>query len=282
MLLNWFSWSSVFFLNVPVAIIGVIGCLAVVPESFSKEAPKPDFPGVTLSIIGMVALVYGMIRAGEDSWLAIDVWISFAVAAVFITLFLLWQKRSPHPMLPLEFFKIKTFSGASIALSISSFAMMGSMYFFSQFFQSVQGYKPDHPLALCMLPMTPATLYFTMRSVKVIRRRGTRVTMTLGLLSSALGLMLFSLFVTINTPYLIMVLILLVMGMGAGCHEPRHQLDHEFPSCRTCRIGSAMNDTTREVGGTLGVACLLGSLMNSQYRATVDSLTPPSAALQRI
>jgi EmrB/QacA subfamily drug resistance transporter len=271
-LLNSYSWSSVFFLNVPIAAIGVIGVLRLVPESFSKNAPRPDLIGVVLSIIGLVSLIYAMIRVGEVGWLSYEVWISFALAAIFLITFFLWQKHIPNPILPLEFFRNRSFSGANIALTISTFAMMGSMFFFSQYFQSVQGFKPIIA-ALCMLPMTPAVLYSTMQSVSVNRKRGTRVTMAIGLLVTGLGLFLFSIFVGIHTDYYLMLIVLVVLGVGTGftMSPATNSIMNSLPPDRA-GIGSAMNDTTRQLGGTLGVA-ILGSLMNGRYRAGVGALT---------
>jgi EmrB/QacA subfamily drug resistance transporter len=235
LLLNSYSWSSVFFLNVPIAAIGVMGTFLFAPESFSLSVPKPDFVGVTLSIIGLVSLVYAMIRAGEVGWLAPEVWIAFMLAVVFLTAFILWQKHSANPMLPLVFFKNMSFTGANLALSISAFAMVGSMFFFSQYFQSVQRYKPIIA-ALCMLPMTPATLYSTMQSVRVNQRIGTKFTMAIGLLLTGLGLFLFSVVVTIGTPYYLMLIVLVVMGVWHWFYnEPCHEFDYEFSACKPSR-----------------------------------------------
>jgi len=271
-LLNTYSWSSVFFLNVPIAAFGVIGGLLLVPESFSSIVPKPDFIGVSLSILGLVSLVYAMIRAGEVSWLSPEVLISFILGAAFMTVFILWQKRSSNPMLPLEFFKNMSFTGANLALALSTFAMMGSMFFFSQYFQSVQGYSPIMA-ALCMLPMTPATLYSTLQSVGVTQKLGTRFTMALGLLVTGVGLFLFSLFVAIDTTYYLMLIVLIVLGVGTGLtmSPATNSIMNSLPAHRA-GIGSAMNDTTRQVGGTLGIA-VLGSLMNGRYRAWVGTLS---------
>jgi len=269
LLLNTYGWSSVFYLNVPVAILGIIGAALLLPESFSFNAPKPDLLGVALSAVGLVSLVYGMIRVGERGWLALEVWIAFAIAAVFLTAFIMWQKRSKNPMLPLEFFKNMSFTGANVSLVISSFAMMGSMYFFSQYFQSVQGFRPI-VAALCMLPMTPATLFSTMQSVRVTRIIGTRFTMAIGLLVTGLGLFLFSMVVHIGTPYYLMLLVLLILGSGVGftMSPATNSVMNSLPRERS-GIGSAMNDTTRQLGGALGVA-VLGSLMNGAYRLGVE------------
>ncbi|MEI7989570.1 MAG: MFS transporter [Chloroflexota bacterium] len=270
-LINSFNWSSVFYLNLPIVVIGLIGGYILVPESRDSNAPKPDIPGVFLSIIGLVTLVYGMIRAGEYGWTSNIVLISFGIAAVFLTAFIWWENHSSNPMLPLVFFKNMSFTGANAALTISAFAMMGSMYFFSQYFQSVQGYSPL-TAALCMLPMTPAVFFSTMASIRVDREFGTKPTMILGLFLSATGLFLFSQFAGINTPYGYILLVIITLGSGIGftMSPATNSVMSSLPPSRA-GIGSAMNDTTRQLGGALGVA-VLGAIMNGIYRSEVNHL----------
>lgn len=270
-LINSFDWSSVFFLNLPIVLVCAVGGYILVPESKDSSAPKPDFLGVVLSIIGLLALVFGMIQAGEKGWLSSSVLISFGIAVVFLYAFIRWENHSEAPMLPLHFFKNMSFTGANAALTISSFAMMGSMYFFSQFLQSVQGYSPLMA-AVCMLPMTPAVLFFTIKSVKFDRQFGTRFTMSLGLLLSGIGLFLFSRVAGIHTSYWYILLVQIFLGSGAGftMSPATNAVMSSLPPGRA-GIGSAMNDTTRQVGGALGVA-VLGALMNGTYRAGVGLL----------
>jgi len=270
-LISRFDWSSVFYLNLPIVVFCLLGGYTLVPESKDNRVPKPDLAGVALSIVGLFALVYAMIRAGESGWTANVVLVSFGIAVVFLSAFLWWESHSSNPMLPLEFFKNKSFSGANAALTISSFAMMGSMYFFSQFFQSVQGYSPL-VAALCMLPMTPAVFFSTMGSVRVDRRWGTKITMSLGLLLSGLGLFLFSQFAAIHTPYWSILLVIMALGSGIGftMSPATNAVMSSLPPSRA-GIGSAMNDTTRMLGGALGVA-VLGALMNGVYREGVEHL----------
>jgi EmrB/QacA subfamily drug resistance transporter len=280
-LIGSFHWSSVFYLNLPVVAIGIAGCILFVPESRDARTPKPDFPGVVLSIVGVVSLVYATILIGEKGWGSPMVWASFGVAAVFLTAFGWWEKRSPNPMLPFEFFKNRNFSGANIALTLSAFAMMGSMYLYSQFFQSIQGYFPLMA-AICMLPMTPFVLIFTLLSVRINRKMGTKFTMGLGLLCSALGAFLFSQLAGIHMNYWWMVLILFLNGAGAGLtmSPATSSIMNSLPPNRA-GIGSAMNDTTRQLGGALGVA-VLGALLNSTYRAQVRSLVNQSGITDKL
>lgn len=271
-LINSFNWSSVFYLNLPIVAIGIMGGIILVPESSDPATPKPDLPGVLLSIVGLISLVYGMIRAGEVGWTSGVVLLTFGIAFVFLAAFIWWENHSTNPMLPLEFFKNMAFTGANAALTISAFAMMGGMYFFSQFFQSVQGYSPL-VAALCMLPMTPVVFISTMTSVRVDRKLGTKFTMSLGLLLSGLGLYLFSQFAAIDTPYWFILIAIIFLGMGIGftMSPATTSIMNSLPPNRA-GIGSAMNDTTRQLGGALGIA-VLGALMNGIYRQDLNQLS---------
>jgi EmrB/QacA subfamily drug resistance transporter len=270
-LISAFDWSAVFYLNIPIVILCLAAGFSLVPESRDASAPKPDFPGVALSTGGLVALIYGMIRAGEAGWTAAAVWISFAIAGALLAGFAWWENRSPSPMLPLHFFKNMSFAGANAALTISSFAMMGSMYFNSQYFQSVEGYSPIIA-ALCMLPMTPVVFFSTMLSVPVDRKLGPKYTLCLGLLLTGLALFLFSQFIRPSTPYGYILLVLTIQGTGIGftMSPATNAVMSSLPPSRA-GIGSAMNDTTRQLGGALGVA-VLGALMNGTYRLGVSHL----------
>ena len=270
-LINSFSWASVFYLNVPIVAIGIIGGIVLVPESFDARAPKPDLPGILFSAIGVVMLVYGMIRAGEDGWTSGAVLSAFGVSVVFLAAFIWWENHSANPMLPLEFFKNMSFTGANVALTFSAFGMMGGMYFFSQFLQSVQGYSPLTS-ALCMFPMTPAVFIATMLSVRVNRSIGTKLTMCLGLLLSGMGIFVFSQVANISAPYwsILLVQILLGSGIGFTMSPATSSIMNSLPHNRA-GIGSAMNDTTRQLGGALGIA-VLGALMNGVYRREINQL----------
>jgi hypothetical protein len=174
-------------------------------------------------------------------------------------------------MLPLHFFKNMAFTGANAALTFSAFAMMGSMYFFSQYLQSVLGYPPILA-ALGMLPMTPAVLISTLSSVRLDHGLGTKLTVALGLVLSGVGLYMFSAFAGLATPYWQVLLVLLVLGTGIGftMSPATNSVMSSLPPKRA-GIGSAMNDTTRQLGGALGVA-ILGALMNGIYRGDVGKL----------
>jgi MFS family permease len=165
-----------------------------------------------------------------------------------------------------------SFTGANSALTISSFAMMGSMYFFSQFFQSIQGYSPLIS-ALFMFPMTPFVFASTMISVRTNRKWGTKLTMSLGLLLTGIGQFLFYYFAGVGTPYWQIFLVLASLGVGIGftMSPATSAVMNSLPPNRA-GIGSAMNDTTRQLGGALGIA-VLGALMNGVYRSGINQLS---------
>ncbi len=272
LLIGAFHWSSVFYLNLPIVVICLLGVFRLVPESKGANAPKPDLPGVALSTIGLLSLIFGIIRAGDRGWTSPTVLVAFGIAFIFLSAFIWWENHSPNPMLPLVFFKNMSFTGANAGLTISSFAMFGSVYFFSQYFQSVQGYSPLMA-AFLMLPMTPAVFLSTMGSIRLNFHFGTKLTMSIGLLLSGVGLFLFSHFVGISASYWYILLAILVLGIGIGftVSPATNAVMSSLPPNRA-GIGSAMNDTTRQLGGALGVA-ILGALMNGTYRVEINHLS---------
>jgi EmrB/QacA subfamily drug resistance transporter len=281
LLINAFHWSSVFFLNVPIVAIGLAGTFLFIPESKDENAPSPDFPGVALSVVGLFALIAGTIQAGELGWTAPRVLIEFGIALVFLFGFVMWEKYSPRPMLPLEFFKIKAFTGANVALTISAFAMMGSMFFFSQFLQSVRDYTPILA-AVGMFPMTISVFSFTMLSVRIFHRMGVKFTMSLGLLIMGAALFIFAATVGPQTSYWSILLVQIVLGSGIGLSmsPATNTIMSSLPPNRA-GIGSAMNDTTRQLGGALGIA-VLGALSNRVYRSEVSSLSSVSGLSESV
>ena len=141
-LLEHFSWSSIFYVNIPIVIISLIGGQFFIQNSKSENPRKTDVPGVILSISGLLALVYAIIQAGVNGWTAYDVLFAFGAAVVLLTVFVLWEVRSKNAMLPLNFFKNMSYTGANVALTFVGFALMGCFFFLGQYLLSVQGYTP--------------------------------------------------------------------------------------------------------------------------------------------
>jgi EmrB/QacA subfamily drug resistance transporter len=266
-LLRHFSWGSVFYLNVPIVIFALVAGWFILPTSRDPEEGKLDPPGALLSILGLGALVYAIIEAPDHGWLSAPTFIAFALAAVLLAGFLTWEMKSSHPMLNLALFQDQRFSVASFGMVLIYFAMFGIFFLLTQYFQLVHGYDPlkagfaGLPFAVVMMATAP-------QGPKVAARIGLNRTISLGMGMAAVGLLLFS-FVGSSTPYLVFVIPMMVMAGGMALSTPSltASIMSAVPLGRA-GVGSAMNDTTRELGGALGVA-VLGSLAVSRYDSLI-------------
>ena len=281
-LIQYFHWSWVFYINLPIVAIALIGGHLFIRESRGEGAPSPDLFGVILSIIGLFALVYGIIKAGEESWSNTTVIVSLVVAAVFLAVFAWWEKRCKTPMLPLGYFRNMSFSGANLAMVLVAFALMGSMFFMTQYLQSVQGYSPVGS-AIRMLPFAGMAFVSTIMSAKVAGALGNKLAISLGILISGGGLLYLAEMLHPDSSYPILLwgMFIVALGIGIVMSPATNAIQGSLPINRA-GIASAMNDTTRQVGGALGVA-LLGALMNATYldkiaRVEVIASLPEQAA----
>lgn len=268
-LLSQFSWHSVFYLNLPIVAIGLMSSHLFLPESQSENTPKPNLISALLSTGGLASLVYAIIAAGEYGWSASNVLIFFGVATVLLSGFVLWERRSLNAMFPLSFFKNMSFAGSAIALTVNNFAWVGFLFFFSQYLQSVQGYTPL-AAGFCLLPMSLLCIIFTLLSVRIDEKIGTKLTVSLGLLITAGAILLFGFTAGINTPYFVTLTMLLLFSFGGGLVNPATNAAMNSIPANRAGVGSAMNDTTRQLGGVLGIA-VLGSILNSTYVAKINA-----------
>lgn len=284
-LLERFEWNSVFFVNVPVVIIALIGGYIYIGESKDESAPSPDIPGVLLSITGLFALIYGIIEAGIHGWTAQHVLIAFGVAAVLLGTFGWWESHSPNAMLPMRFFKNMSFTGANTALALVTFALFGSTFFISQYFQSVQGFNALESGAR-VVPLAAMLTICATFSARINQRLGVKVTVGLGIILAGIGLLYLSQMAHVDTTYSTFVIgqLILGAGMGTAMSPATNSIMGSVPVSKA-GIGSAMNDTTRQLGGALGVA-VLGTFANNVYLAHVNSLelmnTLPTQAAEAI
>jgi len=278
-LLEHFEWSAVFFVNLPVAAVALIGGQLFLSESRDEHAPSPDFPGVGLSITGLFALVYAIIQAGSEGWGASQVLVAFGLAAVLLTTFFWWENRAPNAMLPLYLFKNMSFTGANVAMTMMMFGMFGATFFFSQLFQSVQKYTALEA-GIRMFPMSVVIMIAASNSARWADRLGTKLSVGIGFLIAASGMFFLSQFSSVGASYPTMLFGLAIMGAGMGmAMSPATNSIMGSVPVRKAGVGSAMNDTTRQIGGALGVA-VLGTLMNHRYLHEISSLkasVPPQA-----
>ncbi len=270
-LLERFEWGSVFMVNLPIAAIALIGGHFFIGDSRDENAPDPDIPGVLLSIIGLFTLVYGIIEAGQTSWTDTNVLIAFGASVVLLGLFGWWESHTDHPMLPVRFFRNMSFTGANIAVAMLTFCLFGALFFLSQFFQSVQGYTPLEA-GIRILPMALVAMVASSVSARLSERFGIKIITSIGLLISAGGFLYMANFAVADVSYGVAAIGLCITAVGIGLAMPvaTDSIMGSVPVDKA-GVGSAMNDTTRQIGGALGIA-ILGTIMNRTYLVSVNNL----------
>jgi len=274
-LLQHFWWGSVFLINVPVVAAALVAGHFLVPESRDPAARRLDPNGTVLSAVGLVGLLYGIIEAPTHGWQDPAVLAAFAVAALFLSAFVVWELRTDHPMLDVRFFDNARFSAASVSITLVFFAMFGVLFFLTQYLQVVLGYSA-FKAGLSFLPVAVAMMIAAPNSARLTARFGTKVVVTAGMVIVAGSLVLLS-GATVSSGYALVatVLGLLGLGMAIAMAPATESIMGSLPPERA-GVGSAVNDTTREVGGALGVA-VLGSLTNAAYRAHMGSSAAAAA-----
>ncbi|MEP7055598.1 MAG: MFS transporter [Actinomycetota bacterium] len=266
-LLQHFYWGSVFSINLPLVVITLVAGRFLVPDSRDPRQTPLDPVGAGLSIVGLTALLYAIIEAPVYGWGDSLIVASFAVAVVVLLAFGWWELHTTDPMLDLRFFKNRTFSGGALAITLNFFALFGAFFMLTQYLQFVHGYTPLQA-GVRTLPMAAVMMIVAPRSAGFAARFGTKRTVGAGLSVVALGLFLFSR-MEINTGYSFIALALVVTAFGMGLTMPpaTASIMSGVPLAKA-GVGSAMNDTTRELGGALGVA-VIGSLLSSHYTSAI-------------
>jgi EmrB/QacA subfamily drug resistance transporter len=268
-LLDSFWWGSVFLINVPIVIIGLIAMTFIVPESRNPHPGRLDPAGVLLSMAGLVVFVYGVIHGGDTgSWGKPAVWGPLIIGVALLALFVVWERNTDHPALDVKLFANRPFSAAVISVALSFFALMGGLFFLSFYLQSVRGYTPLRA-GLWMLPFAFAQVIFSPLSSNLVRRFGARAVSVTGLTMIAVAFVLYQ-FVTVNSSMLVYGGIAAIQGIAMALVMPpaTTTVMTSLPRERA-GVGSSVNNTVRQVGGALGVA-VLGSVLTSAYRGRMQ------------
>ena len=267
LLLEHFWWGSIFFVNIPVVIAAIVAARFLVPESKDQHAPRLDPLGALLSIAGLGALVFAIIEAPVRGWTSPQTLGAGAAGIVILVLFVVSEARSDHPMLPIEFFKNPRFSAGSGSVTLAFFALFGTTLLLTQYQQIVRGYTALQA-GIRVLPVALALVAFAPRSAKMAARFGTKRVVASGLTVLSITLASLRLF-EVDTPYWKLGVVYFFMGAGmAHVVAPATEAIMGALPRNRAGVGSAVNDTTRQVGGALGVA-ILGSLLHSAYLAHV-------------
>ncbi|HEX6312937.1 MAG TPA: MFS transporter [Acidimicrobiia bacterium] len=267
-LLEGFWWGSTLLVNVPVVIATLAAIWAFAPDSRDDTHTPLDPVGAVLSLVGLSSLIFAIIEGPEEGWTSTLVGSAFLIAATALTLFVLWERRSEHPMLPLAFFRDRRFSSGSGVITLAFFVMFGFFFLSTQYLQFGRGYTPLQA-GLAGLPLALTFVAFSPRSAALAERLGAGRVMALGLTVVAGGFALVSQ-LTPDTPYLVIAaaFALLGAGMSVTVAPATGEIMASVPLSKA-GVGSAVNDTTRELGGALGIA-IMGSIVNTTYRSGID------------
>lgn len=264
-LLEHFWWGSVFLINVPFVIVGVLAIAAIVPESKDPAPKRVDPIGVVLSMLGLAALVYGIIEGGESGeWSAPGTLGPMIGGVALLVAFVLVERRSSHPALDVTLFRDARFSAATAAVTLMFFGLSGSLFYMSFYLQAVRDYSPLET-GLLFLPSAVALMIAAPRSAKMAQRYGTKVVCGGGMALAAASMGVFA-FVDTETPIVVIEIAYFFMGFGMGnIIAPATESIMSVVPREKAGAGSAVNNTVRQVGGALGVA-ILGSLTSAVYR----------------
>ncbi len=264
-LLSQFWWGSVFLVNVPLVALALAGVIRVVPETAEPGRRRLDITGTLLIAGALVAIVDAIIEAPARGWTAPASLAEAAVGLAALAAFVWWELRVDHPLIDLRVFSSRSFSAASGSVTVTFFALFGSLFVFTQYLQLVHGYSPLSagvralPFAFAMGAVSPL-------SPILAKRLGNRTVIPAGLALMGLGLLDLST-AHVDTGYPALALAVAIMGAGMGLvMAPASTTIMNSVPAHQAGAGSAVNDTIREVGGALGVA-VVGSLTAAAYRS---------------
>ena len=276
------GWSGVFWVPAPIAAICMAG-MVVVPESRSMLHTKLDVPGAITGTIAMIAIVFAIIEGIQRGWTDPMIVASFAVAIVSTLMFIVIERRTEQPLLPMAFFKERDFTGSMVGMFFIMFALMGVMFYMPQFFQLVQGMSASESGARLM-PLALAMMFFAPIMARLLPVLGPRFMLFWAPAVHGGGaLLLFSFILDIDTPYWMIGLGLAFLGMGGAMHMPA-TTDTSMAAVPVDLAGkaSAVNNAGRQLGGTLAIA-ILGSFAAAVYSSGVhDGLATSGLAEESI
>lgn len=269
-LLEHFSWHSVFWVNLPIGALALVLGAFFVPTSRDPRQSKLDPIGALLSIVGLASLLFGIIEGPSKGWSHDTVVAGFVVGVAALVSFVVWERRTDHPMLDMSVFRSPRFTAASGTITLVFFALFGSLFLMTQYWQLVHGYSPLEA-GIRLLPYAATMMVVAPLSARLVEHVGTKRVVLTGLGLVAAGLALLST-VAPDTQYLIVISYFVVMacGMGMTMAPATESVMGSLPR-EKAGVGSAINDTTRQVGGALGVA-IIGSVVSSAYAGKINSL----------
>src|SRR2546421_1723202 len=271
------SWQWIFLLNLPIGLVLIPLALSRLQES-RGPSKSLDFPGVVLASTGLLGIVWGLVRGNGQGWTSGEILASLSAGAVVLAAFVLWELRATQPMLPMRFFRNRTFALANVASLLMFFGMFGSIFLLSQFFQTVQGYSPFGS-GLRILPWTAMPIFAAPIAGALSDRIGGRPLMALGLALQATGLGWMAAIGSPTTPYGDFVAPFVISGLGMGLFfAPVANVVLSSVKPEEEGQASGANNAIRELGGVFGVAVLASIFSHyggySSPQHFVDGLRP--------
>jgi EmrB/QacA subfamily drug resistance transporter len=279
-LLTSFWWGAVFIINVPVVLAALLAAALLVPESRSHERPRFDPLGIALSSAGLAAVTYGVILSGQEGWGDPTALAAIAAGAGLLSVFVLWERRTAHPLVDIRLFRSPHFSWGTAFATLVSFAMMGLLFAAPLYFQDVVGLDAFGN-GLRQLPMIGGLLAGAVVATRLAQRAGARLVVGAGFTFIAAGLVLGST-TSLAAGEVFAMLWLALCGLGMGLAIPTTTdaalgaLSPEHGG-----VGSGLIQALRMVGGALGAA-VMGSILNSAYRASLDVPPLPGPTLETV
>jgi EmrB/QacA subfamily drug resistance transporter len=278
-LLQTFSWSSIFFAMVPIAVLGGILVAYVVPTSRDPHAPKTDRGGFVLSTAAIALLIFTIIEAPAHGWGSARTLVGFGLTAVLFAIFITWERRALNPMLDIALFRNPRFTAASCAVTIAFFALFGFTFLMIQYFQFFDGYGPLST-GVHLLPFAFSIGVASVIGVRLAVRFGTKLVVSVGLLMMCSFYAWVSIADGFRSYWVIgSQMVLFGIGMGLTSAPATEAIMGVVPKDKA-GVGSAINDATRLLGGTLGVAVMgsvYASLYGSRIKDLLSGVLPPEA-----
>jgi EmrB/QacA subfamily drug resistance transporter len=279
-LLEDHAWGSTFLINVPIAVVAVIGALILVPPSKADGMGRIDYVGGLLSIVSIGSLVYATIEGPHFGWGTGPV-AAAVVAGAGLLAFVAWELRHPHPMLNVRKFRLRPFSGAMLAVLFFFFGTFGAIYYSTQFLQFVLGYNALET-GVRLLPLAGAVFVGAAVTGRLTPKLGMKAMVTAGMAIGTVGVFLLVL-VDKGSTYadFLAPMMLLGLAIGLSVSPATDTIMGSFPESEL-GVGGGANDTALELGGSLGIA-VLGSLLGTAYRDELTDLVGnrlPAAAME--
>jgi EmrB/QacA subfamily drug resistance transporter len=267
-LVDRWDWAAAFWIHIPIIAVALAG-LVVVRESRDHRHVGLDIPGSITATLGISTLVFAIIQGTEAGWGSPLIVGGFALSAVLLAAFIAIERTAEHPMLPLQFFKNRDFTGSVVVIGIMFFAGPATFFFMTQFFQIIQG-RDAFEAGLLILPNAGAIVVASILATKLIGLLGPRRLVVISVSIMALATALFT-GVDAGWSATTEIALITLFGLGFGLGMPA-LTDAVMASVpvEDAGVGSAVNDVSRELGSALGVA-ILGSVISSIYRSNVDA-----------